>query len=184
VAEAAVTSATTGPLYRFFAGDHRRLDGILRHATAVAGRVDLALFEEFRGGLLRHIGMEEKVLLPAARRARGGEALPFARRLRLDHGAIAAMLVPTPTPEGVERLLSILAPHNAFEEGQGGLYATCDRLLAAEAGDLLERLRVFPAVPLAPHQDSPRVEKHIAETLALARQAHEPPPSAGRSERR
>jgi hypothetical protein len=40
--------------------------------------------------------MEERVLIPAARRARGGAALPVARLLRLDHGAIAALLVPPP----------------------------------------------------------------------------------------
>jgi hypothetical protein len=160
-----------GPLFRFFAGDHRRLDEMLWRATAVPGRVDPGLFEEFRGGLLRHIGMEEKALLPAARRARGGDPLPVARRLRLDHGAIAAMLVPTSTPAGVERILSVLAPHNALEEEPDGLYETCDRLLAAEADALLERLRAFPSVPLAPHHDSPLVERHIAENLALARKA-------------
>jgi hypothetical protein len=160
-----------GPLYRFFADDHRRLDGLLERSTAVPGCVDPVLFEEFRGGLLRHIGMEEKLLLPAARRARGGDPLPIARRLRLDHGAIAAMLVPTPTPAGVERILSVLTPHNALEEGKGGLYETCDQLLAAEAGALLETLRAFPRPPLAPHQDSLLVERHIAENLALAREA-------------
>ena len=36
---------------------------------------------------------------------------------------------------------------------------------------LLEKLRAFPDVPMAPHRDSPLVEKHIAETLALARKA-------------
>ncbi len=160
-----------GPLYRFFAGDHRRLDEILRRATAIAGHVDPSLFEEFRGGLLRHIGMEERVLIPAARRVLGGDALPVARRLRLEHGAIAALLVPTPTPELVERIRSVLAPHNALEEEADGLYETCDRLLAGEATALLEGLRAFPAIPLAPHQDSPRVERHIAEALALARKA-------------
>jgi hypothetical protein len=158
-----------GPLHRFLADDHRRLDDLLRRATAAPGSVDAALFEEFRGGLLRHIGMEEKVLLPAARRARGGDPLPLARRLRLDHGAIAALLVPTPTPEVVAKLLSVLGPHDVLEEEPGGVYETCDRLLAREAPALLEALRGFPQVPLAPHQDSPRVEEHIAETLALAR---------------
>jgi hypothetical protein len=160
-----------GPLFRFFAGDHRRLDEVLRRATEITGRVDPSLFEEFRGGLLRHIGMEERVLIPAARRALGGKPLPIARRLRLEHGAIAALLVPTPTPEVVERIRSVLVPHNTLEEEPGGLYETCDRLLAGEAAALLEGLRSFPAVPLAPHQDSPRVERHIAETLALARKA-------------
>lgn len=160
-----------GPLARFFISDHRRLDEILRSATAVAGHVDPVRFEEFRGGLLRHIGMEEKVLLPAARRAQGGQQLSVARLLRADHGAIAALLVPTPTPEGVERLLSVLQPHNAVEEEPGGLYETCDRLLTREAPAILEELRAFPSVPLAPHQDSALVERHIAEVLDLARKA-------------
>jgi hypothetical protein len=166
--------ARAGPLLRFFAADHRRLDEILRRATASHGGVDARLFEEFRGGLLRHIGMEEKVLLPAARRARGGAALPVARLLRTDHGAIASLLVPTPTPELVEKILSVLGPHNALEEEPDGLYETCDQLLAGDAAALLEKLRAFPEVPLAPHQDSPLVERHIAETLALARKARSP----------
>jgi hypothetical protein len=163
--------AGLGPLFRFFAGDHRRLDEILRRATAAQGRVDAGLFEEFRGGLLRHIGMEEKVLIPAARRASDGAALRVARLLRIDHGAIAALLVPAPTPEVVEKIRSVLGPHNALEEEPDGLYETCDRLLVGEAAALLETLRAFPDVPMAPHRDSPLVEKHIAETLALARKA-------------
>jgi hypothetical protein len=160
-----------GPLSRFFISDHRRLDETLRSATAIAGHVDPGRFEEFRGGLLRHIGMEEKVLLPAARRAQGGQALSVARLLRADHGAIAALLVPTPTAESVERLLSVLQPHNALEEEPGGLYGTCDRLLAREAPKLLEELRAFPPVPLAPHQDSALVERHIAHVMDVVRKA-------------
>jgi hypothetical protein len=45
--------------------------------------------------------------LPAAQ-ARGGSALDIAARLRLDHGAIAAPLVPTPTPAVVATLRHIL----------------------------------------------------------------------------
>jgi hypothetical protein len=37
--------------------------------------------------------MEEKVLLPFAQKKRGGEPLPIAAKLRLDHGALAALLV-------------------------------------------------------------------------------------------
>lgn len=156
------------PLSRFFADDHRRLETLLDRATAGSGPIDPALFEEFRAGLLRHIGMEEKVLLPAAQRSRGGTPLPVARQLRLDHGAIAALLVPTPTPAGVGRLRAILAVHDALEEGPDGPYETCDRLLAGESAALIEQLRAFPAVRTAPHNDGPLVERHIAETLALA----------------
>jgi len=162
-------STTPGPLYRFFSDDHRRLDDVLSRACADASRVDSHLYEQFRGGLLRHIGMEEKVLLPAARRARAGVPLEIARPLRLDHGAIAALLVPTPTPDRVVRIRSILAPHNRREEEPGGLYETCDLLLADEAVDLISRLEAFPSVPLAPCGDSPLVERHIAEALDLAR---------------
>jgi hypothetical protein len=58
--------------------------------------------------------MEEKILLPAAQRARGGEPLPVAARLRLDHGALAALLVPTPNPTILSALRGILARHNAL----------------------------------------------------------------------
>src|SRR5690349_21665021 len=96
---------------RMMADDHRRLEDLLERAAA-ADPVDAVLYEQFRSGLLRHIGMEEKVLLPAVRRARGGEPLPLARQLRLDHGAIAAMLVPAPTQLGIARLRALLDIHD------------------------------------------------------------------------
>ena len=85
-------------LYRFFAADHRRLDTFLRRAMTDAEVIDRGAYAEFRAGLLRHIGMEEKILLPAAQRLGGGKPLAMAAKLRLDHGALAALLVPTPTP--------------------------------------------------------------------------------------
>ena len=101
--------------------DHRRLDALLKRATAPPGRVNIEVLGEFRAGLLRHIGME-KVLIPASTRARGGQPLPIAAMLRVDHGAIAALLVPTPTPAIVEDLRSLLVPHNRREEEASGLY--------------------------------------------------------------
>lgn len=157
-----------GPLSRFLADDHRRLEALLDRATAGPGPIDPVSYEEFRAGLLRHIGMEEKILLPAARRARGGVPLPVAGQLRLDHGAIAALLVPTPTPALVAKLRTILAAHDALEEDPQGGYDTCDQLLAGESEVLIEQLRAFPEVRTAPHNDGPAVERHIAETLALA----------------
>lgn len=159
------------PIARYLTEDHRRLEELLARAMADPGRIDPELFAQFRAGLLRHIGMEEKVLLPAARRARGGDPLPAARRLRLDHGAIAALLVPTPRRDIIARLLEVLARHDALEEGPEGVYAACDDLVAGEVDAILEELRQYPPVRVAPHHDSPLVERHIEETLALARQA-------------
>jgi hypothetical protein len=162
-----------GPISRFMADDHRRLEALL-DAAAAATPIDVSLFEQFRAGLLRHIGMEEKVLLPAVARARGGTPLPIARQLRLDHGAIAAMLVPSPTTAGIARLRALLALHDELEEASGGAYADCDRLLAGESAAVMIQLRDYPPVRTAPHNDGPAVEHHIAETLALAGRAQIP----------
>ena len=150
------------------AADHRRLEALLDRATATAGVVDAEPFEQFRSGLLRHIALEEKILLPAIRDARGGEPHPMAAQLRLDHGAIAAMLVPTPTTDGVARLRKLLEWHDEIEERSGGVYENCDAALAPIAIELLDRLRAYPPVRTAPHVDGPLVDKHIRETLALA----------------
>jgi hypothetical protein len=88
----------SGQLYCFLADDHARLDALLQRATISSAEIGCSVYAEFRAGLLKHISMEEKLLLPAARRARGGEPLPLAAKLRLDHGALAALLVPMPTP--------------------------------------------------------------------------------------
>jgi hypothetical protein len=163
-----------GPLFLFFSDDHRRLDALLDRATAAPGRVDLAAFGEFRAGLLRHVAMEEKVLIPAARRARGDEPLPFAARLRVDHGAIAALLVPSPTPAIVEDLRSVLEPHNRREEEAGGLYEASDEALGeVEAERLVGDLRSFPPVPLNPYNDGPLVMPHVRQTLERARKQWE-----------
>lgn len=167
-----------GPLHRFFAADHDRLDALLKRSISRPGTVDLSSFGEFRAGILRHIGMEEKVLFPAGRHLHQhsphphatGEPFAIAAKLRVDHGAIAALLVPTPTPEIVADLLSVLVPHNRREEEAAGIYGLCDTALGAEAAErLIEQLRAFPEPPLKPYNDGPGVMKHVAETLAASR---------------
>lgn len=154
----------------FLEEDHRRLDELL--ASAVAGEtIDSTAYAAFRAGLLRHIGMEEKILLPAAKRLRGGEPLPEARLLRADHGALVAMLVPTPTPALVERIRAVLAQHNPLEEGGDGLYAACEQLAAGEAPALRAQLEAAPPVPVAPHFDGPRAFEAIDRLLRAAGEA-------------
>lgn len=159
-----------GPIATFLVEDHVRLDALLRRAIARPGEVDGAPWAELRAGLLRHIGMEEKILLPAARRAQGGTPLGTAAQLRRDHAALVALLVPTPTPEIVRAISGILETHNAIEEGPGGVYDTCDALLGAEAEAIVDQLRAAPEVPVMPHFDGPRAHEHIRELLA-AREA-------------
>jgi hypothetical protein len=108
-----------GKIYRYLADDHRRLDALLERAMSDPENIDGAAYAQLRSGLLKHIGMEEKTLLPAAQKLRGGEPLPVAPRLRHDHGALAALLVPTPTRPVMAAIQAILRVHNPIEEDPG-----------------------------------------------------------------
>lgn len=142
---------------RFLADDHVRLDGLLRRAVADPAHIDRAAYAEFRAGQLKHIAMEEKILLPAARRANDGEPLPIVAKLRRDHAAIVTLLMPPPTPTIVAALQTILNDHNASEEDPGGFYGTCDEILASEADEMLVCLRAAPEVRVNQHADTPLV---------------------------
>ena len=146
-----------GPLTRVLADDHRRLERLLDEAVRPGKQVDQALYDQFRSGLLRHIGIEEKILLPAAQRVRGGEPLALAPKLRLDHGAIASLLMPTPTARIVETLCTILDQHNLLEEGPDGLYETCERLAGDDCEGLITRVLQAPELSVIPHSDTPAV---------------------------
>jgi hypothetical protein len=161
-------SAPHGMIRLMMAADHARLDQLMDRAGADPGPIDPAAYGAFRRGLLKHIAMEEKILLPAAQRLNGNEPLPMAARLRLDHGAMAALLVPTPTPRILKALKTILAAHNASEEGVGGVYEMCERLLGAQAEQIAARLRAAPEVPAAPFNDGPKVMPAARRALARA----------------
>ena len=159
-----VPSHAAGPIAGWLSADHARLDGFFTQATA-ADPIDPGPYAEFRRGLLRHIAIEEKILLPAAQRALGGDPLALAARLRLDHGAIAALLVPTPTPAIVATLRHILTAHNALEEEPGGLYAVCDDLLAGDADAIVREMASHPDVRVSPHNDGPGVLAALRRAL-------------------
>ncbi len=161
-------SFVSGKIYRYLADDHARLEDALRRATSRPDTIEPSAYAEFRAGLLRHIGMEEKILLPAARTARGGEPLPIASKLRLDHGALTALLVPTPTPAIVSAIRAILDAHNPLEERLDGVYDQCEQLVAAEADDLVKRLKAAPAVKVLPHVDNPFVIEAARRALKRA----------------
>lgn len=163
-----------GAIRRFLAADHDRLDALMSSAVRPSGEVDLALFEEFRAGLLRHIGIEEKILFPASRRANGGVSLPMVARLHLEHGALALLLVPTPTAGIVDEIRSILAGHNEREEGPGGIYDACDRLLGGEMEAVLEQLRSYPPVKVAPHFDGPGLSRTAEDALRAVSRERSP----------
>jgi len=161
----------SGLLHQYLSSDHDRLDDFLKRATARPGVIDEEYYAEFRKRLLRHISIEEKIVLPAIRRWQGGEKAALADRLHLDHGAIVALMVPPPNPSIILTLKSVFAVHNPLEEDPGGLYDTFESLAGPEAERMLEELKTAPAVPVLPHNPKPELLELAKQ--ALARAGHE-----------
>ncbi len=165
-----------GSIKRFLTEDHRRLEQLLDRACRQGGEIDAVLYEAFRAGLLRHIGMEEKILFPAIQRAQLEQAdsvlVPplgsLLARLRLEHGALATLLMPSPTPAILATIRGILQSHDEIEESPGGPYEGGDNLLGKEAIQILAALRAAPTVGVMPHSDSPAVTTTLHRVLARA----------------
>ncbi len=143
--------------------DHRRLGAFL--SRALEG--DAAAYAKLRGGLLRHIGIEEKILLRELAAVRA-KPVALAAQLHLDHAALAALLVPSPTPVLLERVRALLELHDPLEEGPRGLYAIADEALGERRAELLTRFAAAPEPPLARHFDGPRAFQAIDALLAHA----------------
>lgn len=160
------TLAMSG-ISEFLAKDHDRLDALFSKARADEARIDMAAYESFRRGLLKHVGMEELILIPAARRL-SGAAARLAQSARLGHAALTSLLIPMPTAALLSVLHAVLEPHNRMEEEEGGLYDLCESVLGTEAESILARLRAAPDIPPAAHAEGPRVEASIRRALAAA----------------
>lgn len=167
----------------YLIGDHARLHQLLSQACGGPSLVQAA-FAEFRAGLLRHIGIEEKLLFPAVRDALGGIALASALELRADHAAIASLLVPTPDLALASELADLLARHDRVEECPEGVYEQCENILGeARSRALAQRAISTGEVPVAAHYDGPTVHRTAASALAAAKRslsARRAGPSAGK----
>lgn len=156
---------------QFLTDDHGRLDALLERTGECRTPEELAAYDQFRRGILKHIGIEEKILLTAAARLRGAP-LEQAARLRLDHGAIVSLLMPIPTPSIIRAIRTVLIAHNPIEEGDGGVYDICEKLAASEHDELLGKIHDAPEVPTHPNATSPRIID--AAKHALTRAGYDP----------
>ncbi len=130
---------------------------MLEKATEIPGVIDMEYYQPFRTGLLTHIKMEEKTLFTAAQRANGGVPLPIAAKLRLDHGALTALMTLPPTQDIIKVLWYILEVHDLAEEEPGGMYDACDALTQHQTDEILEELANVTEVPVHPPNPSPYV---------------------------
>lgn len=138
------------PLYDYFTNDHRRIEAFLDKATEVSGKIDMGYYHHFRTGLLRHIKMEEKILFPAAQRANQNIPVPLAAKLRLDHGALTALMTVPPDDEVIKVLRHVLDKHDLLEEEPGGMYDICEKLTETQTEEILKHLDAVTEVPVHP----------------------------------
>lgn len=160
-----------GELYNYFFGDHRELEVALEQAVA-SEVIDMASYAKFRNGLLRHIALEEKVLLPALERVTKDRMKPVLDQIHADHGAIAALLVPPPTHGIVRAIKHILELHNVLEESPEGLYDVCEHLPEETVAEIVTKARSAPPVKVQPHNAGPGVID--ATKRALQRAGYDP----------
>jgi len=150
---------------RLLAAEHADSQARLRVCVRPDGSVDLKHFDAFRHALLRHIAIEEKVLMPALTRAVGRSPL-FQNGLRKDHAGVAALCVPTPTREWLEDLRELLEHHQRVEEATGGFYALVDEHLGGDPA-LLDAVASYPQLTLPDFVRGPKVRELLQQVLAL-----------------
>jgi hypothetical protein len=150
-----------GPLHDLLARDHDRLDALLHAALRDDGSIDESSYAQFRGGLLRHIGIEERVLFRSLRSA--GASTSVEEQLHRDHAALAALLVPPPSREIIDQIRRILGEHNPLEEDPGGMYDRVQELPDFDA--IRSRVISYPEVPTAPYSDNATIRRSIEALL-------------------
>lgn len=156
------------PVSEYLALDHERLDVLFELATLRPEKVDPDAYGKFRQGLLRHIGIEEKILIPALQPILNDESKAILARIRSDHSAIVALLVPEPVPPVIAALRDILSKHNDLEETHGGFYELSNQLSAESIGQLTERMKSAPEVKSLPNNPDPRVLEATRRALERA----------------
>lgn len=145
--------------------DHASNQGKLQACVRADGTVDLERFNEFRHGLLRHIAIEETLVMPALARILGAE--PVMRKAqRREHAGIAALCVPTPSLEWIEDLRELLAHHQRVEEAPDSLHDLVAQHLADDEA-LLEAVKSFPRLTLPDFAHGPRVKALLQQVMVL-----------------
>jgi hemerythrin HHE cation binding domain-containing protein len=155
-------------IYEVMAAEHQRLEALLDLMESREQEANAETYQTFRETLLRHIRIEERVLLPIAKERNAGTPLALAARLRLDHGAFGAMMMLPPTPRVLAAVRAILRIHNPLEDGPGGVYERCDELVGPARPELLLKIQNVQKVPVSPYVDSPSVFSAARRVLSRA----------------
>lgn len=158
----------THAISEYLAHDHDRLDGYLLQALSADGTINTEAYHLFRQGLMRHIGIEEKILIPALLSGPHTEIRPAIDRIRLDHSAVVALLVPAPSAVIITALRTILTGHNALEEENGGIYERGDLYDPEELRGIAQKMKEFPEVRSLPNNADPKILEATRRALQRA----------------
>lgn len=153
-------------IVRVMDNQHRRIEWLLTESLGdeAARALDLAAYGAFRETMLRHIGIEEKLLLSGLREAR----VPFtsAWAIHRDHAALASLMAAEPDLALVLEVARLVDTHMTLEEGPEGLFSVCARTLSEEA--LVVGAHAFPEVKPAPWSRADWLPRTAQAALELA----------------
>ena len=158
----------SGPIQHFLEQDHERLDVLLARSLDSNASINENAFDEFRKGLLKHIGIEEKLIFVFVARSNALEHQAIARTLRLHHGALASLLALRPSPALISAIRTILSIHNPIEEGPHQFYEICESLMGDQASDSLARIVAAPEVPVATRKQTSQLLEAAKRSLVRA----------------
>lgn len=136
----------------YLASDHRHCDDLFYLAETAASKGDwdtaAAKFGAFVAAMNHHFAREEEVLFPAYEQRAGHAGGPPAI-MRMEHGQMRELFETMEQALAArdarayagasETLLVLMQQHNLKEEQM--LYRMCDQMLAAQSGDLIERMK-------------------------------------------
>jgi hypothetical protein len=134
VGRARVSSDPKTALREWLVRDHDEVDALLRKARAPEA-FDLEAFGRFRERLLRHIGVEERLLFSAIARTNQGQLPEIVSEVQIEHAALTSLLVPTPDYVLAEEIAGLLERHSNLEEFPAGVYDQCLAMLDDETAD-------------------------------------------------
>ncbi len=147
--------------------EHRELLAMIAACTPRDGEVDLQAFDRYRLRQLRHVAIEEKVLLPVLA-GRASLSPAFQNGLRKDHEAIVVLCVTAPDPDFVHDLQEFISWHQRVEEQPGGLFDLYDQQVGDDRG-VDKALAQLPAIALPSFATGAGVSVVVQQTLRQIR---------------
>lgn len=152
--------------------DHEEISALALDARAPYG-IDNEAFDRFRERLLRHIGVEDRLLFFQIERISDASLAEAISELQIDHAALMSLLVPTPDLVLAQEIAGLLERHNQLEECHGGVYDQCMALLDDETAEaILYDASERGPVPTAKYFDGPGTVRTAAAALEKARRSH------------